>query len=111
MTDMSSDRYDPSFWVRSQVASLPDRLDDGQIEICPHLDDPSRDQHAWALWAPDRLLCGDCLVPVLAAPVGPCDRCSERPATRQNDYVPREGGNLTLHFRLCDPCQAREWSL
>jgi hypothetical protein len=111
MSEMSSDRYDPSFWVRSQVAGLPDRLDDGRTDLCPHLADPAKDQHAFAVWAPELLLCGDCLQSVLAAPAGPCDRCGERPATRLNDYVPREGRNLTLYFRLCDDCQAREWSL
>lgn len=107
---MSSDRYDPSFWVRSQVNDLGARLADERTRPCEHLTDPERDHYSWALWAPAAIVCEDCLGPLLAAPAGMCDRCGDAAAAHQNDYRPTEQGDWVFLFRLCTRCQGAEMS-
>lgn len=108
MNEISSDRYDPSFWVRSQVQELGVRLADERTKPCPHLTDPDHDRYAWAVWAPAAIVCGECVLPILEQPPGVCDRCGEEPAVQQFDYEPTDGGDWLLLFRLCQGCTARE---
>ncbi|WP_134131199.1 hypothetical protein [Kribbella pratensis] len=105
-------RYEPSVWVRSIVEDdLLVRLATELTRPCPHLTDPEHQRYAYALWAPDLLLCADCIGPVMDAPAGMCDRCGEAQAAHQNDYIPTtDGEGWVLLFRLCEDCQRREMS-
>lgn len=110
MSEATSDRYDPSFWVRAQVEDLGVRLAEERTRPCPHLTDPENDRYAWALWVPERIYCADCIGPVLDMPDGPCDRCGDQPVAFQSDYRPTEAGDWVLLFRLCSTCHAKELS-
>jgi hypothetical protein len=102
------DRYEPSFWVRSQVHGLGVRLTEERTRPCPHLTDSERDRYAYALWVPERLVCADCVEGVMDAPVGMCNRCGKAPAAHENRYPPTPEGDWLLMFRLCDDCQRSE---
>ena len=112
MTEYNNDNYEPSVWVRSIAGDdLEVRLATELTRPCPHLTDPEREGFAYALWAPDLLLCATCVGPVMDAPAGLCDRCGEAPAVRQFDYhPPTSAGVWVMLFRLCDACRRRELS-
>jgi hypothetical protein len=103
-----SDHYDPSFWLRSVVDDLGDRLAERTTRPCPHLTHPERDRYAWCLWMPERLVCADCLPAVMDAPRGMCNRCGKAEPVRENYYHPTPEEDWVLIFVLCADCQRAE---
>lgn len=96
--------HEPSMWLRAKLQDLASRWAHGTFTTCGH----RRKNYTAVLWAPDRLVCGDCApsLTLTGDADHTCDRCAEV-HERIHLHVCIYGGVLVA-YGLCGACHRRE---
>ena len=110
----SIDNHEPSWWLRSTVDELGQRVVAGQVDFCPHLGVGS--SVYMALWRPDIAVCRTCWPRLWSGMRGTpddaqCDRCGGHDRHGKINGGLLVLGAVILTFGLCDDCAAREGTL
>lgn len=91
-------------WLAAQISAYTLRAATGTLNCCPHLTDAPQVAHT-ALWAPDRLVCSDCVAtlrPATDAEDSTCDRCRTITALIHAHIVAL--GPVLMSYGLCPTC-------
>jgi hypothetical protein len=108
------DNHEPSYWLRTTVREIGERVLAGRVEFCAHLGVGS--SVYMAAWRPDLAMCRECSPQLWDGLRGTsddarCDRCGQVVADGRINGGLLVLGAVLLTFGLCDECAAREGTL